>query len=73
MWVSAFVDATDTSGPRGGHAPSHSRAIEDPTTLTRPTTRPPLRRISRTAKRVSAVAGLADDDVEGVRVDDGFR
>ena len=36
--------------------PSHSRAIAEPTTLTSPTTRPPLRRISWTASRVSMVS-----------------
>ena len=36
--------------------PSHSRAIAEPTTLTSPMQRPPLRWISCTASRVSIVS-----------------
>lgn len=57
MFVSAFVDATATSGPACRYSPpSQARAIAEPTTFTSPMTRPPLRLTSSTANAVSTVS-----------------
>ena len=55
--VSALVEATAISGPACRNTPlPHSRAIALPTTLTAPSTWPPLRFSSCTAISVSSVS-----------------